>query len=64
MQLLIGAKVKDKSEYYVKRADRDTVYDLGEWQVNSLFKNQKELLEQEGGGEPAPGPGNLPVPQP
>ncbi len=59
--LLIGSKLKDKSDYYVQRRDKNVLYSLTEWQINSLFKNQNELLEK--GMEPGPAE-NPPPPAP
>lgn len=59
--LLIGAKLKDKSDYYVQRKDKDILYQLSEWQVTGLFKSQNELLEKEIESGP---PENPPPPSP
>ncbi len=63
LTLLVGAKIKDKTDYYAKRPDRDTIYQLGEWQVNSLFKKQHELVEQEEAPESKGLPNPTPPPQ-
>jgi len=43
--LLIGAKLKNQNYYYAKSEAQGTIFSLSEWQINSLFKNKKELIE-------------------
>jgi hypothetical protein len=42
--LAIGA-VNDRNQRYVARPDRDAVYLLGEWRLNTVRKRAKDLLE-------------------
>ena len=49
--LLVGDKLKDKSDYYVQLEGKNVLYQLGEWQLNSLFKSQNELIQKESAPE-------------
>jgi len=69
--LIVGSPSKGKDNYFVKREDVPAVYELTQWQVNSLFKKRDELVEKlavepnsQKGSTAAPAPETPPVPAP
>jgi len=44
--LFVGKKVKDKDQYYVQRKDWEQIFVIEDWQLNSLFKKEKDLVEE------------------
>jgi hypothetical protein len=46
LTLLIGKK-KGQNDQYVKRADKDTVFVIGSWQVDQIYRKPADLKEKE-----------------
>jgi hypothetical protein len=59
-ELDIGLAIKDKQSYYVKRLDQANIFQLGQYQVQSLLKKRDELVEKSSGGQTLPPPGDSP----
>jgi len=60
--LLVGLEVKGTQNYYVKRQDQPNIFELSNWQINSLFKKKDELLEKTIEGQQLPPEENAPTP--